>query len=64
MYIYTQTRATHDSPPPGAQLFTSVSVYTATRLQGKALKTYILQASCNAIILEKRGYILMTDRKE
>ena len=28
MYIYTQTRTTHDSPPPGVQLFTSASVYT------------------------------------
>jgi len=31
MYIYTQTRTTHDSPPPGAQLFTSVTVFTSSK---------------------------------
>jgi len=30
MYIYTQSRATRDPPPPGAQLFTSVTVFTTT----------------------------------
>jgi hypothetical protein len=32
MYIYTQTRTTRDPPPPGAQLFTSVSVCTVTQV--------------------------------
>jgi len=31
MYIYTQTRATRDPPPPGAQLFTSVTVFTSSK---------------------------------